>query len=202
MADIKVSALPSVGVTVPTTLIWHVSEAGTDKSLLITTLLDSIKREVRLTADATTTSTTMAECTGLALPLSAGTWIYTYNLMCQTTLTATSIKLGINFDGTATRAVHAATGHEATTTASTGVLTATHAAFGLRSGGQNNALSTTDSIFGPTTMVQAVDHLVVIKGLIVVTVAGNLELWFGADVTNTGTQSIETGSAVCAWNVV
>lgn len=201
MADTKVSAMTDVTAVADTTE-WHVSEAGADKALSVATFMDYFRREMVLASDATTTSTTLAECAGLALPLSAGTWMYQYNVMSQSSANATAITLGINFDGTATRQVHEATAHEATTLASAGTLTATHAAFGLRAGGQNNAFSTTAVILGPTGQVQAVDHLIVIKGLVVVTVAGNLELWFGADVTNTGTQSIEAGSSVIAWNVV
>lgn len=199
MVDTKVSAMAQVTVVADTTE-WHVSEGGVaDKALDVATFFNYVRRMKLLAADETTVSTTMAECTGLALPLDVGTWMYQYDLVCQSTQNVTSVVLGINFDGTATRQVHEATINENTTTASAGGSTAVHAAFGLRSGGQNNAFSTTTQVFTGTQMTNSVDSLIVIKGLVVVTVAGNLELWFGADVTNTGTQSIEAGSSVVAW---
>lgn len=203
MADAKASALTNVA-TVADTTEWHVSEAGVDKALSVGDLLAYFIRRKNLGSDfvsAQSPVTTMAEAANLALPLSVGTWMYTYYLMWQTSATATAVKFGINFDGTATRFVHEATGFEATTAASTGAQTATHAAFGLRAGGQNNALSTTVSIFGPTSVAAAnVDHMTVIQGLIVVTVAGNLELWFGSEATGS-TQTLELPSSVVAWRI-
>lgn len=200
MADAKTSAITNVTAVADTTE-WHVSEAGTDKALSVGDLLAYFIRRKNLGTDMTISSTTMSEATNLALPLVAGTWMYTYYLMWQTTATATAIKLGINFDGTATRFVHEATGFEATTAAATGAQDQTHAAFGLRAGGQNNALSTTVSIFGPTSVITAdVDTFTVIQGLIVVTVAGNLELWFGSEATGS-TQTLELPSSVVAWRI-
>jgi len=71
-----------------------------------------------------------------------------------------------------------------------------HNAFGLRSGGANRAPSTTDSIFGPTAAdtVNA-DMLCIIKGVIVVSVAGDLQLYFGSEATGS-TQTIESGSSL------
>lgn len=204
MANTKVSGFPQVTAVADSTE-WHVNEGGTDKALTVGDFLGSFIRRKNLGSDfvsAQSPVTTMAEATNLALPLSAGTWMYTYYLMWQTSATATAVKFGVNFDGTASRQVHEATGFENTTAASTGVLTQTAAAFGLRSGGQNNAFSTTVSIFGPTAVATLnVDTFTVIQGLIQVSVSGNLELWFGSEATGS-TQTLESPSSVVAWKIV
>lgn len=135
--------------------------------------------------------TTMAKATNLDQTLAAGTWMFEYRCVWQTSATATAVKFGVNFSGTATRFAVEATGFEGTTAASTGVLASSHAAFGLRSGGQNNAPSTTVSIFGPTAVAtQNVDLLTVIRGIVVVTVSGDLQLYFGSEATGS-TQTLE-----------
>jgi hypothetical protein len=145
--------------------------------------------------------TTMTKATNLDQALSAGTWVFEYHCMWQTSATATAVKFGVNFSGVATRVVMEATGFEATTAASTGVETATHAAFGLRAGGQNNAFSVLTSIFGPTATAAAnVDHYTVIRGLCVVTVAGNLELYFGSEATGS-TQTLELPTSLVAYKI-
>lgn len=145
--------------------------------------------------------TTMAKATNLDQALAVGTWVFTYHCMWQTSATATAVKFGINFSGTATRIVVEATGYEATTAASTGVETATHAAFGLRAGGQNNAFSTTAVIFGPTaTATQNADYYTIINGLCVVTVTGNLELYFGSEATGS-TQTLELPTSLVAHKI-
>lgn len=146
-----------------------------------------------------TTSTTFAKVTGLDQVLGVGTWMFDYRVQWRTTATATAIKLAVNHTGTAARFLVQATGFEATINASSGAQTAIHNAFGLRAGGQNNVISASTIIFGPITAAVAdADLLVSIEGLIAVTVSGNLELYFGADATNTGTQSIEAmTSLVC-----
>ena len=71
-----------------------------------------------------------------------------------------------------------------------------HAAFGLKSGGANRAPSTTVSIFGPTAAdtVNA-DMLAIIKGVVKVTVQGDLQLYFGSEATGS-TQTCGLGSAL------
>lgn len=145
--------------------------------------------------------TTMGKATELDTALATGTWVFEYHCMWQTSATATAVKFGVNFSGTATRIVMEATGFENTTAASTGVLTQTAAAFGLRSGGQNNAFSTTVSIFGPTaTAAQNVDYYTVIRGLCVITVTGNLELYFGSEATGS-TQTLELPTSLIAYKI-
>jgi hypothetical protein len=200
---VKISALSAVSDALGANEL-AVNEAGTSKKMTVTqlvTYLQTIGMPIvkQLGTLQQSTSTSFAKVTGLDQALSIGTWMFDYRVQWRTTATATSIKLATNFTGTAARFLVQATGFEATTAASTGAQTAIHAAFGLRAGGQNNAASASTSIFGPITAAVAdADLLVSIEGLLAVTVAGNLELYFGADATNTGTQSIEAmTSLVC-----
>lgn len=137
-----------------------------------------------LGTDLTSSSTTMVKATNIDQVVGIGTWSFEYRCVWQTTATGTAVKFGINHSGTVTRLAVECTGFEATTAASTGVMSAVGAAFGLRSGGQNNVISTTTSIFGPTGVTTAnVDHMAIIRGIIVVSASGNLELYFGSEAT-------------------
>lgn len=201
MADSKVSALTAASAALAADE-FPVNEAGTSKKVTVTqlvTLLQTLGMPVvkQLGTLQQTTSTTFAKVTGLDQVLDVGTWMFDYRVQWRTTATATAIKLAVNHTGTAARFLVQATGFEATTAAATGAQTAIHAAFGLRAGGQNNVKSASTIIFGPITAAVAdADLLVSIEGLIAVTVSGNLELYFGADATNTGTQSIEAMSSL------
>lgn len=204
MADTKVSALSAIdalaaGDKVP---VADASDLTASKSATMTqlvTYLQTLGLPVvkQLGTLQQTTSTTFAKVTGLDQTLGVGTWSFDYRVQWRTTQTATAIKLAVNHTGTAARFLVEATGFEATTAASTGAQTAIHAAFGLRAGGQNNAISASTIIFGPiTAAVIDADLLVCVRGIIAVTASGNLELYFGADATNTGTQSIEAMSSL------
>ncbi len=150
----------------------------------------------KLANDFTRSDTALAKVTELDQVCGVGTWQFEYHCMWQTSATATGIKLGVNHSGTVTRFVVEATGFEATTAASAGAQTAVHGAFGLRAGGQSNVISTSASIFGPTSVaVQNTDHYCIIRGLIVVTVSGNLELYFGSEATGS-TQTLELPSSL------
>lgn len=196
MADVKFSALTAASAAAVANEL-AINEAGTSKKITLTqlvTLLQTLGMPVvkQLGTLQQSTSTAFAKVTGLDQVLGVGTWMFDYRVQWRTTATATAIKLAVNHTGTAARFLVEATGFEATVSASTGAQTAIHAAFGLRAGGQNNVISASTIIFGPITAAVAdADLLVCIRGLIAVTVSGNLELYFGADATNTGTQSIE-----------
>lgn len=203
MADTKISALTAATVAAAANEL-AINETGTSKKINITqliTLLQTLGMPIvkQLGTLQQTTSTTFAKVTGLDQILGVGTWSFDYKIQWRTSAVATSIKLAVNHTGTAARFLVEATGFEATTAASTGAQTAIHPAFGLRAGGQNNVKSASTIIFGPITAAVAnADLFVCVRGLIAVTVSGNLEIYFGADATNTGTQSIEAmSSLVC-----
>lgn len=203
MADTKISALTAAAVAATANEL-PINEGSVSKKITVAqlvTLLQTLGMPVvkQLGTLQQTTSTVFAKVTGLDQVLGVGTWAFDYYISWRTSATATAIKLAVNHTGTAARFLVEATGFEATTAASTGAQTAIHAAFGLRAGGQNNVISASTIIFGPITAAVAdADLFVRVSGLIAVTVSGNLELYFGADATNTGTQSIEAMSSLVA----
>ena len=145
--------------------------------------------------------TTMGKATNLDQTLATGTWVFEYYCVWRTSVAATAIKLGVNFSGTATTFVDECTGFEATTAASTGANDQTHTAFGLRAGGQNRAASTSTSIFGPTSADTVnVDMFCVIRGLCVVTVQGDLQLYFGSEATGS-TQTLMAATSLIAHKI-
>lgn len=203
MADTKISGLTAAAAAALANEL-AINEAGASKKLTVQKILDLLQTigmpvVKNLGTRQTTTGTTFVKVTGLDQALGVGTWVFEYYIGWQSSATATAIKLAVNHTGTAARFLVEATGFEATTAASTGAQTAIHNAFGLRAGGQNNVKSASTIIFGPITVAVAdADVFTVVRGLIVVTGAGNLELYFGSDATATGTQAIEAmSSLVC-----
>jgi hypothetical protein len=68
--------------------------------------------------------------------------------------------------------------------------------FGLRAGGHERAPSTTVSIFAPISVDTAnADVLAIIKGVIKVSVAGDLQLYFGSEATGS-TQTLMARTAL------
>lgn len=148
-----------------------------------------------LTSDATSSSITMAKATGLDQSVGIGTWWFEYRCIWQSTATATAVKFGVNFSGTQTLYFAEATGYEATTAASTGAQLIS-SAFGLRAGGQQRAPSTTVALMGPISIdVANANHMAIIKGVIKVTVTGDLQLYFGSEATGS-TQTLKAGTAL------
>lgn len=199
MADTKISALAAVAAAALANEL-AVNEAGTSKKLTVSQLADLIGvRSKNLAADEISdepTDTTMGRVVGLDYTLAVGRWWFEYRCIYRSSAAATGVKFGVNFSGTQTQFVVEATGSEGTTAASTGAMDQVHAAFGLRSGGGNRAPSTTTAIFGSASVdtVNA-DMLTIIKGVINVTVSGDLQLYFGSEATGS-TQTIMAGSAL------
>jgi hypothetical protein len=150
-----------------------------------------------LASDVSSTSTTMAKVTALDTTLAVGTYLFDYMCLWQTATTTTAVKIGVNFSGTQTAFVVEGTGFEATTAASTGAADQTVAAFGLRAGGTGRVPSSTVAIYGPTSgAVINVNLQMVARGLITVSVAGDLQLYFGAEVAAAGTVKLMTGTTL------
>ena len=172
-----------------TTIGWQAAAGGNDPRIVTKELTaNEISDEP--------TDTTMGKVVGLDQSVGVGTWWFEYRCVYRSSATGTGVKFGVNFSGTQTLFVVEATGSEATTAASTGAMDQVHAAFGLRSGGGNRAPSTSTAIFGSTSVDTAsADMLTVIKGVIKVTVAGDLQLYFGSEATGS-TQTIMAGSAL------
>lgn len=199
MADTKISALTAASAAALANE-FAINEAGTSKKLTLSQIADLIGVRTKvLAADEIsdeTTNTTMGKVVGLDYTLAVGRWWFEYRCIYRSSVAGTGVKFGANFSGTQTQFVVEATGSEATTAASTGAMDQVHAAFGLRSGGGNRAPSTTVAIFGSISVdtVDA-DMMTIIKGVINVTVSGDLQLYFGSEATGS-TQTIKAGSAL------
>lgn len=145
-----------------------------------------------LSADATTNSTTTGvEITGLNKPTGAGTYVFTYFIKYQSSATTTGVKFGVNHTGTSTMFVanmrYASTGGSAATAAATQA--AASATGNIHESFSTRTKSTTVPNLGPTVSVDLANSpmLVIVEGLIVVTAAGDLELWHASEVAASST---------------
>ena len=199
MADTKISALTAVA-SVAAANEFAVNEAGTSKKASATQVQDFIGKMVfaKLAADNTIASTTN-ELLGVNLALTIGTWIFTYHVIWQSDTATTGMSFGVNFTGTQTAFVVEGTQFEATTAAATGATDQLHATFGLRSGGAARTPSTTAKIVGSISVdtINA-NMMTVIRGIVVVTVAGDLELYQASEAVG-GTQVTKAGTSGIAW---
>lgn len=143
-------------------------------------------------------SATATEVTGLRATLSPGTYVFKYFLIVRSTATGTGLKFGINYTGTTTRIVqilrYVSTGTAATTgVAEDAVANLTGA---IVEGSAARSLTTSMPNLGPYTGVAAanVDILNIIEGTVVVSTAGDLQLWHGSEAAVA--TSIEIGSSL------
>jgi hypothetical protein len=137
----------------------------------------------RLGSDAVNSTTTPANVAGLEAPCAVGTWIFEYFLLMQSALTTTGHRLSVNHDGTVTDFVAQVMWPGGTTAAADTPDQDFVAAGGqLLSGFYARAKSTAG--WGTTLGVDtaAAHVLYTITGMLVCSVAGNIELWHGSEV--------------------
>ena len=142
-----------------------------------------------LSADLSNSTVTFAKVTNLDQAVGVGTWHFKYILVHQSAALTTGIKFCVNHTGTVTVFVASSWWAEITTAASTGAQSQAGAAvFGLRAGGSARAKSASVAI-GQTISVDVInaDMMMIIEGLMVVTVAGNIELYHGSEVAAAST---------------
>lgn len=139
------------------------------------------------------------EVTGIEVYLEPGVYNFMYNICWQAAATSTGKHYAINFTGTA--AVYAATlmHAENTTAASTGAASMAGYAVTnskLISGSGARTKATTSANLGTSISVDAANSNMhdMIQGYIIVTAAGNLELWSGSEVAANTT--IKEGSSL------
>lgn len=188
MADTKISALTAVTAGLTTHEI-PVNEAGTNKKLTLAqvqTLLQTLgmPRVVGSLAAHSISSATATEVTQLGpMTLEAGTYQFAYFLICSAAVANTSgLRLGLNFTGTAAVRAFQMRYPSTGTAANTGIADDVGAATGqIHESNPQTAFSTTAPNMQLTGFVTAAARvLVVVEGTIVVTVAGDLELWHGS----------------------
>ena len=152
----------------------------------------------RLGTQHTIASTTGTAVTGLQQSLTAGTYTFTYYLITRAANTLVGKAFGVNYTGTVTKLNawlrYADTG---TTTSlgvadddTAGIAEEIHGIFATRTG------STTAPDLGPLTnhVASATNTLMILEGVIVVSNAGDLELWTNSDAATQ--TSVEVGSSL------
>lgn len=143
-------------------------------------------------------STTGTEVTDLSLTLTAGTYTFTYYLITQASNTTVGLGLGINYTGTVTRMAAFMRYADTGTTATTGVADSATAGIAEEMQGIFATIteSTTACNLGPLTNHDAANTntLIIVEGVMVVSDAGDIELWHNSDAANT--TSIMVGSSL------
>jgi hypothetical protein len=203
MADTKISALTAAGAAAVGNEL-AINEAGTSKKISIDqlkTLMQELgmPRVKRLGTQHSISSTSGTEVTDLTMALEIGTYTVQYFLIVRSATTTVGPMFGVNFDGTAAvkgfcfRFADGSTGLAAYTANMDDEGTK---GLGVISGMNTKTYSTTAPNLGTTVGVTTInsDIFCVIEGLLIVTAAGNLELWHSSE-TATAT-SIEVGSSL------
>ena len=136
----------------------------------------------RLGATVTNSTTTAGKITGLDLGLGVGAWVFRYVLRLQSATTTVGFALGCNHTGTVTTFDYTISFPTTGTLDSTGVadqvLTAP-SILGVMAARSKGATAPNILTAGVDTINS--DILVVIDGLAIVTVAGNLELYHASE---------------------
>lgn len=158
-----------------------------------------IPKTTRLGSQHTVASATATEVTGLQQTLVAGTYIFEYYLIIQSTSTGIGLTFGINYTGTVTKMVNWLTWPDTGVTAALGavddVANATTGQIVAYSVSRTETTTAPNLSTGTTGVATAnVDCIVKLSGILVVSDGGDLELWHGSE---SGTQtSVEVGSSL------
>jgi hypothetical protein len=205
MADTKISALSAVSAAAGANE-FPVNESGASKKATLTQFKTYLGLIVKsLGSDtATISSTTKVKATNIDQTLDTGTWLFEYKIVYRSDTAGTGMSFGVNFSGTQTTFIVEGTQFEATTLASTGAVDqdVVSGTTGLRSGGAGRSPSTTASIGGSTSVDTInVDILFCIKGIVVVTVSGDLQLYYGSEVDAAGNQIVKAPTSLLCWKV-
>lgn len=209
MADTKVSALTAAAVAALANEL-PVNEAGTSKKVTLAqvhTLLQTLggTRVDTLATQHAISSATATVVPDLTMALEAGTYVFEYSLIVRSATSTVSPMYGVNFTGTATKKKIRLeySDQSATLLAAIGTASAVGTtALGFHMSQSVTAFSTTTPNMGHVAGVGTInaDILITVKGVIVVSVAGNLEFWHGSE-TATAT-SIEVGSSLVVHRTV
>jgi hypothetical protein len=187
---------------------------GTQKETTFQDFIDFLKatpscgvgfsRVAALTSAHSNSTTTPTEVTGLTMALEAGTYTFDYRLLCQAAVITGGPSFNFNFDGTATKAKWWFQYADLSATLLAAIGTAAHdtstSTLGFQMAKAEDDMATSaGGNMGPTATTNDVqtintDIMYQITGLIVVTVAGNIELWHGSYAASAST--VEAGSSL------
>lgn len=181
MADTKVSALPAVGLPLDGTEQFPIVQGATSEK--ITALEMGLQRVRALSADQSNSTVTPTKVTGLDTTTGTGTFIFRYYVRYQSSVTTTGVKFDVNHSGTVTSFVWQQRMVDVSATASTNAADQDQiiAAGGVMSAMASRAKGTAGR--GTTLSVDTAnaDMLIIIEGLMVCTVSGDLQLYHGSE---------------------
>ena len=154
-------------------------------------------RTKRVATQDDSTSVTLAKSTDLDMPLEPGSYAFKYTLRCRSSDAGTGFAFNVNFSGTQTALNYWWQWCDLSSTAATGATQQSDSTVGQVRGMYASRIARTTAAFGVTISVDTAnaDTLIIVEGIVEVTVAGNLELYFGSEAA-VGTQSIMVGSGV------
>jgi len=178
--------------------VWYRSDTGKIRGREngVTVNLSAVS-VLALASDAPANATTTGiEILGLNAALVVGTHHFKYVIRYQAAATTTGVKFGVNFTGTQTSFMADLRYSGGGTTAANQAPDQSQAVPDIYEAASTRALSTTVPDLGPTLSVDTADAdmLMIIEGLIIVTVAGDLELWHASEVAAAST--VKAGSSL------
>ena len=149
-----------------------------------------------LTADQSNSTSTPTKVTGLDQATGTGVFTFKYTVCYQSSALTTGVKFDVNYSGTVTRFIWRQTCTDVSATASTNAPDQDQiiAAGGVLSSMASRAKGTAGR--GTTLSVDTInaDMMMVIEGLMIVTVAVDLQLYHGSE--NAVATTIKTGSSL------
>lgn len=188
---------------------FPINEAGTSKKLTLDQIVTYLQtlgmpRVKRLGTQHSISSTTPTKVTDLDMAIEIGTYIFDYRLIERSATVTVAPQYNFNFTGTTTKARWWFQYADLSATLLAAIGTVAHntstptLGFQMAQAEDTEATTAVGNMhpFATTNAVQTVatDLLVAIKGIIVVSTTGNLELWHGSE-TATAT-SLEVGSSL------
>ncbi len=146
-----------------------------------------------------TASTALTKVTVIDIPLTAGTYVFRYDVIYRSNQTSNGIRLAVNYSGTNGAFVWNWYWLDVSATASTAApdQDQLNAAGSVHGGFSSRAKSSTTRGFTISVDTINADMYATIEGVFIATGPGNLELWHGNDVATAGyTTSVMPGTSV------
>jgi hypothetical protein len=209
VADTKVSGLTAV-TTPASTDEFPINQAGTSKKETMAQLVTYLQtlgmnRVKRLNSTHSVSSATPSKVTDLDMALEAGTYTFDYRLIQRSATITVGLQYNLNFStGTVTgkgwwfqyadlsSTLLAAIGtmaHDTSTSTLGFQMAKAEDDFATTAAGNMGPIATTNPV-----QTTATDIMAKITGILVVTVAGTLELWHGSETATATT--VEVGSSL------
>ncbi len=182
----------TIDTTTATGLKWAAPAGGDDSRIKVDAVTNGEQHDV-------TASVALTNVAVIDVPLTAGTYVFRYDVIYQSNQLTNGIRLAVNYTGTSGAFVWNWRWIDLSATASTAVpdQDQLNAAGSVNGGFSSRAKSTTTR--GVTLSVDTINAnmYAIIEGVFVATGAGDLELWHGSELSTAGyTTSVMVGTSV------